>query len=958
MEKRVLLAISLTPCRTRATLLALAVIFCLAPLAWSAGSLRDDELHRLREQRRQAHRTLQLEARKSGNSPDFGLLVIPVDFADYRLDSAWDPAAQLSASLFDPDNPSLVNYFQVASRGLLDLKITLAPLVNLEGDRRQYSDIGFNGYSRTRALAREAITAVRDMGLPFRSLDRDGPDGLPGTADDDGQVDGVLILHAAPGQENDTEAGLIQPLQFFLDEPVQSQGIIASFYAVASLQSGLGIWAHETGHLLGMEDRYDFLLHPDPGGADVRSLGGLGRFSLMASGAWGTGEGRSPALPDAYTAGQMGWLAVQALPARALGLTALQPGMAYRIWRDGQLGPEFFLLEVRDPATAAPYDAAVPGGQLLIYHVDESVPEGSWAQDGPGQWHLRVRLVEADGNTDLAEGLDDGSLADLFPGSGNQTAFTPVTQPSSWGYDGNSQVFLTDISTLGTGVQFMASAGQGPLLDLTFGFSPENDLELAVVSRGQPFTQLTATLTLQSAGHGSFSSGLESVQFAMQDSGADRWIPAASLQFSPDPDLPAGTSTLFSLELQSSGWEQQRDLRWVWNSGDGPLDFAASWPQGWEVLAPGPNEDTTWHLWDGAPYLTASATPVLAATGAQYLDSSSWPQVQYANSAHTILLTPMLGNDVAAVRIVHAHEAEVLASGEAMDGGRFFWFGPEDSRHEAEVAGGYTQRINPAAANPLAGSPVFADSLLELSGDLATWQLDEILLPAEPGPWRLGLAFASNSLWRKRGWFVADLQTRPTSSGETPFTVHWSASEGLRWQWPADDLDFGSGFTVQRQDLQTGQWVSLRSVPQPTALTPADLYLSDWPGGPSRRHLLRVVADTPLGEVASRPVVVYPDGGLGEAADGDSVSFLGAPGPNPARGEVHFRLQIPAGGNGQVKVFDVRGRLIRRLDFPAGNYLARWDGRGGGGRPVASGVYFIRLEGSGPVSTRKVVLLN
>ena len=101
--------------------------------------------------------------------------------------------------------------------------------------------------------------------------------------------------------------GLIQPLQFYLDEPVVDEGVTASFYAVASLHSGHGIWAHETGHLLGMEDRYDFLLHPDSGGRGRPVAGG----DWVASVSWPRGpgvggDGLDPALPDAYTCSQLG----------------------------------------------------------------------------------------------------------------------------------------------------------------------------------------------------------------------------------------------------------------------------------------------------------------------------------------------------------------------------------------------------------------------------------------------------------------------------------------------------------------------------------------------------------------------------------------------------------------------------------------------------------------------------
>ena len=89
---------------------------------------------------------------------------------------------------------------------------------------------------------------------------------------------------------------------------------------MASLHSGPGIWAHETGHLLGLEDRYDPNLRP-AGGSEVLSRGGLGRFSLMASGAWGTGGSALEALRRALDAaldgtGERGRKRIQLFEAR------------------------------------------------------------------------------------------------------------------------------------------------------------------------------------------------------------------------------------------------------------------------------------------------------------------------------------------------------------------------------------------------------------------------------------------------------------------------------------------------------------------------------------------------------------------------------------------------------------------------------------------------------------------
>ena len=41
-------------------------------------------------------------------------------------------------------------------------------------------------------------------------------------------------------------------------------------------------------------------------------------------------------------------------------------------------------------------DADIPGQDLVIYHIDENLPEGQRDDVGQDWWHLRASLVEAD----------------------------------------------------------------------------------------------------------------------------------------------------------------------------------------------------------------------------------------------------------------------------------------------------------------------------------------------------------------------------------------------------------------------------------------------------------------------------------------------------------------------------------------------------------------------------------
>jgi hypothetical protein len=57
-------------------------------------------------------------------------------------------------------------------------------------------------------------------------------------------------------------------------------------------------------------------------------------------------------------------------------------------------------------------------------------------------------------------------------------------------------------------------------------------------------------------------------------------------------------------------------------------------------------------------------------------------------------------------------------------------------------------------------------------------------------------------------------------------------------------------------------------------------------------------------------------------------------------------------------VHDLAGRRVAQLlegVREPGSYALNWDGRDTAGRPVGSGIYFVRLESAGVALTRKIL---
>lgn len=77
----------------------------------------------------------------------------------------------------------------------------------------------------------------------------------------------------------------------------------------------------------------------------------------------------------------------------------------------------------------------------------------------------------------------------------------------------------------------------------------------------------------------------------------------------------------------------------------------------------------------------------------------------------------------------------------------------------------------------------------------------------------------------------------------------------------------------------------------------------------------------------------------------DSVQLVTSPNPFLGGSVIAFSLATPTAVD--LGVFDVSGRLVRRLShgrLAAGPHRIEWDGRDGAGRRAPAGIYFVRLE--------------
>lgn len=96
-------------------------------------------------------------------------------------------------------------------------------------------------------------------------------------------------------------------------------------------------------------------------------------------------------------------------------------------------------------------------------------------------------------------------------------------------------------------------------------------------------------------------------------------------------------------------------------------------------------------------------------------------------------------------------------------------------------------------------------------------------------------------------------------------------------------------------------------------------------------------------------------------AGGARERVLGLSGGGLPGGSSEIRFEVPESGVVTLSIYDVQGRLVRRLvDEPMepNTYVVDWNGLDAAGARVAGGVYFLRLESGNEAVTGKAVIVR
>ncbi|WP_029432388.1 M6 family metalloprotease domain-containing protein, partial [Blastococcus sp. URHD0036] len=355
------------------------------------------------------------------------VVVVLADFADRPMTQTTQHFTDLFFSTGVLPRGSVAEYYKEVSGGLIDLVGEVVGPVRLPRSLSWYANGNFGigrptGTPRAQFLARDAAKAANRT-VDYKPYDNDG----------NGFVDAFVVVHAGRGGEATGEPGDIWSHKWVLPTEYAVDGTKIFAYLTIPEDAKIGVSAHELGHLLfGFPDLYD---------TDDTSEG-IGNWCLMAGGSW-NGGGDLPAHPSAWCKLQQGWVTeVGVTKAGKVTFEDVKAGRkVHRLWRDGTRGSEYFLVENRQQSG---YDGLLPGGGLLVWHVDDDQPSNA------DENHYLVGLVQADGKRDLERNRNRGDAGDCYPGTSANTELTPTSTPSTGSYTGrDTAVAITQISAPG-----------------------------------------------------------------------------------------------------------------------------------------------------------------------------------------------------------------------------------------------------------------------------------------------------------------------------------------------------------------------------------------------------------------------------------------------------------------------------------------------------------------------------
>lgn len=259
--------------------------------------------------------------------------------------------------------------------------------------------------------------------------------------DNDGEIDFVYIIYAGKGEADSEIKNTIWPHNWNIESAIyygnctytaaqaKVDGLAINNYACSGELSGtsgdrngIGTLCHEFGHVLGLPDFYDTNY-----GSNYKNERTPGDWDIMDSGSY-NGDGDCPPNYSAFEKYYFGWTTVINPGTDGQQLTLYSAGdaryQAYQVNASGALqaaatdGLNYYIENRQQTG----WDKYLPGHGMLVWYVDYK--QSVWDENAPNDAasYPRYTLASATGYT---TGI--GSAKDPFPGTGNRTSWTGVS---------------------------------------------------------------------------------------------------------------------------------------------------------------------------------------------------------------------------------------------------------------------------------------------------------------------------------------------------------------------------------------------------------------------------------------------------------------------------------------------------------------------------------------------------
>ena len=309
---------------------------------------------------------------------DINPIHMVVVFSKFKGEASGDSLAPEWAEYLFDGNPGSVNhYYNEISFGQITITGKYLP------KRYELPRVSSYYSNNLDEYTRDLLDAVdNDETVDFSMFDNDGPDGIPGSEDDDGYVDFIVlmpmsrpidfIVGSADGiAELRLQGNYYTSDKNSLDEHIKIGNNSGTITTAPNLNQAIGLICHEYCHYYGTWDLYD----TDHDSFETDSAG-IGNWGLMSWGLLGWNGTDGPVVPNAFTRMIMGCIGINNSSLVDLyGIhkdvrisdVNLENGRVYRIWVSEK---EYFLIEYRR-SDGSYYDRNIPQNGILIWHIVE-----------------------------------------------------------------------------------------------------------------------------------------------------------------------------------------------------------------------------------------------------------------------------------------------------------------------------------------------------------------------------------------------------------------------------------------------------------------------------------------------------------------------------------------------------------------------------------------------------------